>query len=153
MLTPGDQKILLDTIKTGEFIRLNNLKINLDQYSDLKINNLLKGNDNLRYNYRLAEKLANFLLIENNKLKKNLTRLIASELNHYSDDTKKRDKIYGQLNTYLGNLVSFPERKRIIKFLVKFTITSKALQSLVADNSQKYEILSVFKKIGSEVKI
>ena len=149
-MTLSDRKIILNTIQTGEFPRLINLRLDLHNISNYQILQLLKRTDTQKYNYFLAKKIADQLTTEESNLKKNITKLVAIELNHYQDKVQ-RDKIYGQLSKLLSNLISFPEKKRIVKFLVKFTLTSKALQETVKNN-KNFEILKIYNQINSEVK-
>lgn len=149
-LSQNDKKIILDAIRTGDFTRFRVIKLNLNEFKIPNLTKIYRGDDKLKYNYRLAEKLANILIIPKDQIKRDITRLIAAELNHYIQEPKKRDHIYTQLNNYITRLVAFSEKKRLIKFLVKFTLTSKALQSILRDN-KNYEILFSYKRIISEV--
>lgn len=147
----NDTNLVLRVIQTGNFPQLVNLKINLDQFTKEKLVSEFQSSDTLKYNYYLAKNIANLLLIEEGKLKKSLQQLVALELNQYQDSKMKRNKIYRQIDSLASSLVAFPEKKRIIKFLVKFTKTSKALQSTVKEG-KNFIIFKIYHNINLGVK-
>lgn len=151
MLSDTDRRLILNVIRTGNFLELINLKLDLKQFTRSALVAEFHKNDTLKFNFELAKRVANLLLIKEGKLKRSITQLVALELNNYADQKTQRNKVYRQINQLASNLVSYPENKRVAKFLVKFTKASKVLQSTVK-NEENFIIFKIFQNINSEVK-
>lgn len=148
MLTPTKKRILLDMISTGDYSNI--LKLAVVPVDCRVVSSSLKITDSQKINYYKAQKLGDVLVIEKNKLKKNIVNLLAFELNTYTDEYV-REKIFKKLNVLVSNLVAHPPKTRICKFLTKFIRASKAMRDLV-ENGQQDGILKTIRNIVIEMK-
>ena len=151
LLSDADKKIILGVVGSGEFPRLSQLKVDLSSYRPTAIIRLLRGTDQQKTNFRMAEGLTNQLLSGGGNLRRSIVQLLALELNQYDNHPTDKKRFQKRLSNYFEELHSFPEKKRVVKFLVRFTRGSRALRETVNPDEKNLVILKIYNQINSEV--
>ena len=148
-------EIINNIINSGDFTQINKIKY-LDNYDAKNITSFLKNTDFKLQNYRLSEKLSDILFPEEtSRLKKYCTYLMSFELNMY-DNEFQRNKKFQHFKSYISDLLIFPTKKRVVKFLVNYTKKSNALKEIAfyenKTNLNKMYLLKTLQLINNEVK-
>lgn len=147
MISGYDKRILLSAIKNGDYRIIINTQLSDGNFNISELYRKFLNNADVRYDLKKVEKIINFLISENSKIKKKLICLLLIEVLFIQDENKKNE-YESKIKNFILKLNAFSLEDRIKKFLNMFVKTSLVLQEIIKNqNFNNYNLIFILKTL------